>query len=337
MEWMETIFGLGQNAPRYRPPPPPISTKVSLDQGVVDTSKAVTSEGVDAGAEAVRGATAEPKPPALESVVRVGFPALGPAADPGALTPLAASARGAPSAKPVSYSKAVRGSASGRRVLTPLETESEAYTPGRKNVVRMKWEHTSASLTKREFVRYLLDLGVRPVDLFTILAPGDSPQYFDVSFLSQHGMEAFLEARLRESVGGEWHGFQVIPLSRQSLERKAHIVVQNESIAVWDLMTWVQHYIMSPPHKVLDELGIWWGEYEVAIKLHVKEGIVTHTPHAALIGRDKIITFYPGQPRTCNRCDKRGHLASGCPDLRCGRCQEFGHSTSSCKHIKCNF
>ncbi|XP_068104012.1 zinc finger CCHC domain-containing protein 3-like [Hyperolius riggenbachi] len=286
------------------------------------------------------GAVTGPELPELESVIRVGFPELGPAQNPGALAPLAASAQGTSSARSTSYSRVVRGAAPGRRVLAPLETGLEDGVPGRRNVVRLKWDHILSLVpTKKQFTKYLLDLGIRPADLYAILAPGDPPSYYDVSFLSQHGMESFLEERLKFSENGEWHGFKVIPLSRQTLERKAHIVVQNESIPVRDLMTWVQHYadIVSPPHKVLDELGIWWGEYEVAIRLHTKEGVVTHIPRSALIGRDKIITYYPGQPRTCNRCGKRGHLASGCPDPRCSRCQEFGHSASSCKRIKCNF
>ncbi|XP_068115944.1 zinc finger CCHC domain-containing protein 3-like [Hyperolius riggenbachi] len=322
MEWMEAIFGLGPSAPRHGPPPPPVSTAISLDQSKVATPAAVTSavvvtsDGGDTGlagnaggcvVEAGGGATAEPEPPGLKSMIRVGFPALGPAQNPGALAPLAASAQGAPLAHAVSYSKAVRGPAPGRRVVAPLETELEAHTPGRRNVVRLKWDHVLLPIpTKRQFVKYLLDLGVRPADLFAILAPGDPPQYYDVSFLSQQGMESFLEERLKESENNEWHCFKVVPQSKQTLERKAHIVVQNESIPVRDLMTWVQHYvdIMSPPHKVLDELGIWWGEYEVAIRLRAKEGVVTHIPRSALIGRDKVITYYPGQPRTSNRCDE---------------------------------
>ncbi|XP_068129790.1 zinc finger CCHC domain-containing protein 3-like [Hyperolius riggenbachi] len=342
---METIFGLGPNAPKRRSSPPPVSTATGLSRNV--TELPVTDMGdvgqankADTVVGAVGGVVAGPELPELESVSRVGFPALGPARNPGALAPLAALAQSTSSARPALYSRAVRGPAPGRRVKAPLETGLEEHTPGRRNVVRLRWDHALLPIpTKRQFVRYLFDLGFKPVDLFAILAPGDPPQYYDVSFLSQQGMESFLEERLKESENNEWHSFKVIPLSRQTLERKAHVVVHNESIPVRDLMTWVQHYadIMSPPHRVLDELGIWWGEYEVAIRLRVKEGAVTHIPRSALIGRDKVITYYPGQPRTCNRCGKRGHLASNYPDPRCSRCQEFGHSAPSCRRIKCNF
>ncbi|KAJ8035266.1 Zinc finger CCHC domain-containing protein 3 [Holothuria leucospilota] len=52
-------------------------------------------------------------------------------------------------------------------------------------------------------------------------------------------------------------------------------------------------------------------------------------------GRDCWVR-YNGQPRTCLKCNERGHDIQNCPNVKCKKCLNLGHSSDDCKNeVKC--
>ena len=49
-------------------------------------------------------------------------------------------------------------------------------------------------------------------------------------------------------------------------------------------------------------------------------------------GRFQVRTFYPGQAKTCRKCNSEGHLASECDQSVCFNCDERGHVSKTCPH-----
>ena len=53
-------------------------------------------------------------------------------------------------------------------------------------------------------------------------------------------------------------------------------------------------------------------------------------PSLLMVGDRKVLVCYPGQIRTCFRCDSLHHVASQCPNIRCFKCGLHGHVQKSC-------
>ena len=56
-----------------------------------------------------------------------------------------------------------------------------------------------------------------------------------------------------------------------------------------------------------------------------------HIPSFIQVGGYSVMCCYPGQPRTCLRCDSMDHVAAYCNVYQCFNCSEPSHSSSACQ------
>ncbi|PIK37534.1 putative zinc finger CCHC domain-containing protein 3-like [Apostichopus japonicus] len=54
-------------------------------------------------------------------------------------------------------------------------------------------------------------------------------------------------------------------------------------------------------------------------------------PSSLKLGGRNCWIRYSGQPRTCLKCDKEGHIASECQEVRCFNCLKLGHTSKNCE------
>ncbi|XP_077322782.1 uncharacterized protein LOC143956474 [Lithobates pipiens] len=208
----------------------------------------------------------------------------------------------------------------------------------RRNVVQLKWEGDGNPPHRRVVVDKILQMGFRPADIFALISPAGSYEY-DLSFIRPESLDIFWEKFEHVCRGlPDWKGLIPKLVSRQPLIKMVTILVRNESIPQGDLTVWLRRYgdVLSPLRKILDDRGIWTGGWSVQLKLKVIDNVVQHLPSSAFLGRDRLTIFYPGQPKLCNKCGDKGHLASSCPVMKCSLCQGIGHLAKDCNIIRCN-
>lgn len=224
------------------------------------------------------------------------------------------------------------------RGTVPASTRVAGVERKRRNVVQLRWQGEAGRAPGRSaVVDMVLALGFKVPDIFAIIHPAGSLEY-DISFTTPILMESFISKREVVKSQTAWKPFKMIPLSRQEEVKKVSVLVRNESIPAQDVVTWLGRYgqVMGPPRKDLDSKGVWTGGWTVPVKLKRSGLSVTHIPASGYIGRDRILAFYPGQPKLCYKCSSPLHFSANCKELRCSRCNEVGHLAEGCNKLQCN-
>uniref|UniRef100_A0A8C5QDP4 CCHC-type domain-containing protein n=1 Tax=Leptobrachium leishanense TaxID=445787 RepID=A0A8C5QDP4_9ANUR len=208
----------------------------------------------------------------------------------------------------------------------------------RRNVVRLVKGGEGPIPDRRAVVAWLKDMGFLLVDLYALIHLGGARE-FDVSFLTPQLLDRFWAgwdaARMvKDSV---WEGFSVVPVSRQGVKRVTFLT-GNESIPIADILVWARRYgeVKTTPQKILDEDGIWTGDWTLTLQLREIRGVAQHLPTSFFIGADRVTCFYAGQPRVCFKCGSPRHFSNACEVLRCTLCGAVGHLRDRCGHIRCN-
>ncbi len=62
----------------------------------------------------------------------------------------------------------------------------------------------------------------------------------------------------------------------------------------------------------------------------IRIALYKHIPSFIQFGSYSVMIRYPGQPRTCRRCDGLNHEAAGCQKYKCFNCGQPGHSKNMC-------
>ena len=64
--------------------------------------------------------------------------------------------------------------------------------------------------------------------------------------------------------------------------------------------------------------------------LQYKMSILVPIPTVIRIGDRNAWISYPGQVRTCARCNEQGHYAKDCTNVKCFKCLQLGHVANDC-------
>ena len=181
-------------------------------------------------------------------------------------------------------------------------------------------------------------LGFAPGDINCLLVLPQG-KGFDVSFKSVELLRVFWEKF--EGVKDKFGLFNVERLTDESV-KVVFVRMYNELVSAWDVERWLERFcvVRSFASKVLDVDGIWTGGWRVPIKLQVDPagyGGFRHLPSSIVLGENRGVVYYAGQPKLCRRCGAYGHLVEGCKAIVCLRCREVGHEAPECPTgRKCN-
>ncbi|KAG5830187.1 hypothetical protein ANANG_G00307410, partial [Anguilla anguilla] len=188
-------------------------------------------------------------------------------------------------------------------------------------------------MSRLDFSRKLLlgVLGYVPGDIncLMVLPMGKG---FDVSFRTP-GLLASFWNKL-ESVKEKFEMFNIERLTDDAAKTVV-IKMYNETVEVEDILTWLGRYciIRGPAQKVVDLDGIWIGSWRIPVRLAEDKkgyGGFRHLPSLMVLGENRGLVYYQGQPKLCRKCGEYGHLAEACKALVCNRCRELGHLAAEC-------
>ena len=89
---------------------------------------------------------------------------------------------------------------------------------------------------------------------------------------------------------------------------------------------------------MFDVDGIWKCVWQVPIRLlRDSEGYEGKKHLPIVLGENRGLIYYQGQPKLCRKCSAYGHLAEACKKIVCVKCREVGHQTADCPNgRKCN-
>ncbi|MBN3303466.1 ZCHC3 protein, partial [Amia calva] len=98
--------------------------------------------------------------------------------------------------------------------------------------------------------------------------------------------------------------------------------------------------VKGKSQKVVDVDGIWNCAWRVLIQQRpdpAEFGGLKAIPSQILLGMNRGLVFYQGEPKLCRKCGEHGHLADACEKLGCGKCREVGHGYADCTNERaCN-
>ncbi len=135
---------------------------------------------------------------------------------------------------------------------------------------------------------------------------------------------------------------------RENLLQQGYIMWDEEKIVLEDPNNGVAYVLVQyAPFELREEFfrkrlsryGIVLNSRRNKIpETEVYNGLITvrmilkqHIPSFIQVGGYSVMCRYPGQPRTCRRCDSIDHVAAECNVYRCFNCSEPGHSSSACQ------
>lgn len=203
-------------------------------------------------------------------------------------------------------------------------------------------ESESLEITRTDFSKRVLqkELGLKPGDVFCLInLPGGKG--WDVSLMSSSVMEYFWRRYEEKRYEGLLREFNVERLSYTGV-KTVFVKMFNELVEAEDVATWLARFctVKGSPVKVMDVEGIWTCSWKIPVVQRPDYGGyggLEHIPQTIVLGENRGLVYYQGQPKLCRNCGEMGHLCEACKQIICKKCRGVGHVYAECTNErKCN-